>query len=38
MITLDEVHARFARDHGLPFADSLSEQIILDALNEYGIK
>jgi Transposase DDE domain len=38
MITLEEVRARFARDHGLPFADSLSEQIILNALNEHGIK
>ncbi len=38
MITLKEVRARFARDHGLPFADSLSEQNILNALNEHGIK
>jgi Transposase DDE domain len=38
MTTLKEVRARFARDHGLPFADSLSEQSILDALNEHGIK
>jgi hypothetical protein len=38
MITLDEVRARFARDHGLPFADSLSEEKILNALNEHGIK
>ena len=38
MITLKEVRARFARDHGLPFADSLSEQSILNALNEHGIK
>ena len=38
MITLKEVRARFARDHGLPFADCLSEQSILDALNEHGIK
>jgi hypothetical protein len=38
MITLDEVRARFARDHGLPFADSLSEENILNALNEHGIK
>jgi Transposase DDE domain len=38
MITLKEVRARFARDHGLPVADSLSEQSILNALNEHGIK
>jgi Transposase DDE domain len=37
MITLEAVRARFARDQGLPFADSLSEQSILDALNEHGI-
>jgi hypothetical protein len=36
MITLEEVRARFARDHGLPFANSLSEQNILNALNEHG--
>jgi hypothetical protein len=38
MTTLEEVRARFARDQGLPFADSLSEQSILKALNEHGIK
>jgi Transposase DDE domain len=38
MTTLEEVRARFARDQGLPFADSLSEVSILDALNEHGIK
>ena len=38
MTTLKEVRARFARDQGLPFADSLSERSILDALNEHGIK
>ena len=38
MTALEEVRARFARDHGLPFADSLSEQSILNALNEHGIK
>ena len=37
MTTLEEVRARFARDQGLPFADSLSERSILDALNEHGI-
>jgi hypothetical protein len=34
MTTLQEVRARFARDQGLPFADSLSERSILDAVNE----
>src|SRR6478672_8285385 len=38
MTTLEEVRARFARDQGLPFADSLSELSILDALNEHGVK
>jgi hypothetical protein len=38
MTTLQEVRARFARDQGLPFADSLSELSILNALNEHGIK
>src|SRR5258708_31114150 len=38
MTTLEEVRARFARDQGLPFADSLGERSILDALNEHGIK
>src|SRR5262249_4385854 len=38
MITLEEVRARFARGQGLPFAESLSELSILDALNEHGIK
>src|SRR5580692_5798074 len=36
--TLEEVRARFARDQGLPFADSLSELSIVNALNEHGIK
>ncbi len=36
MTTLEEVRARFARDQGLPFTDSLSEASILDALNEHG--
>ena len=31
MTTLEEVRARFARDQGLPFADSLTERSILDA-------
>ena len=38
MTTLKEVRARFARDLGLPFADSLSETSILDALNEHDFK
>src|SRR3954452_6163148 len=38
MTTLQEVRARFARDQGLPFADSLSEASILDALNEHGVQ
>src|SRR5262245_8529267 len=38
MTRLQEVRARFARDQGLPFADSLSERSILDALNEHGVK
>ena len=38
MTTLEEVRARFARDQGLPFADSLSEFSVLNALNEHGIK
>ncbi len=38
MTTLEEVRARFARGQGLPFADSLSELSILEALNEHGIK
>jgi hypothetical protein len=37
MTTLEEVRARFARDQGLPFADSLSESSILDALNQHGV-
>jgi Transposase DDE domain len=37
MLTLEEVRARFARDLGLPFADSLTQSCILDALNEHGV-
>jgi DGQHR domain-containing protein len=37
MTTLQEVRARFARDPGLPLADSLTESCILDALNEHGV-
>ena len=38
MTTLTEVRARFARDLGLPFADTLSELSILNALNEHGVQ
>src|SRR3954470_13283023 len=38
MTTLEEVRARFARDQGLPFADSLTELSVLDALNEHGVQ
>src|SRR5262249_26835505 len=38
MTTLEEVRARFARDQGLPFADSLSELRILDALQQHGVQ
>ena len=37
MTTLQEVRARFARDQGLPFAESLSQASILDALNQHGV-
>src|SRR5437763_3515944 len=38
MTTLEEVRARFARDQGLPFANSLTESSILDALNQHGVQ
>src|SRR5262245_38685835 len=38
MTTLEEVRARFARDQGLPFADSLSEASILKALDEHKVR
>src|SRR4051812_95139 len=38
MTNLQEVHDRFARDQGLPFAESLSEASILEALNEHGVQ
>jgi Transposase DDE domain len=38
MTSLQAVRDRFARDQGLPFAESLSEASILDALNEHGVK
>jgi hypothetical protein len=34
--TLQEVRDRFARDQGLPFAAPLSQDSILDALNQHG--
>jgi hypothetical protein len=37
MTTLEEVRARFARDQGLPFSDSLSEASVLAALDEHGV-
>jgi hypothetical protein len=37
MTTLEEVRARFVRDRGPPFADSLSERSILKALNDHGV-
>jgi hypothetical protein len=38
MTTLEEVRARFARGQGLPFADSLTQDSILDALDRHGVK
>src|ERR1700691_4480813 len=38
MTTLEEVRARFARDQGLPFASSLSQASILDALDAHGVQ
>jgi len=38
MTSIKEVRARFARDQGLPFTDSLTESSILDALNEHGVQ
>jgi hypothetical protein len=38
MNTLQPARARFARDPGLPFADSLSELRILDALQQHGVQ
>jgi Transposase DDE domain len=35
--TLQEVRARFARDQGLPFAESLSQASILEALNQHKV-
>ena len=38
MTSFKEVRARFARDQGLPFTDSLTESSLLDALNEHGVQ
>ena len=38
MTTLKEVRARFARDQGLPFANTSSERSILETLDEHGVK
>jgi Transposase DDE domain len=37
LTTLQDVRDRFARDQGLPFADSLSQDSILDALDQQGV-
>ena len=38
MTNLETARARFARNRGLPFADVLTEAMILDVLNDYGVK
>jgi hypothetical protein len=38
MKNLEVVRARFARNEGLPFADVLTEESIMDVLNEHGVK
>ena len=38
MTNLETVRARFARNRGLPFADVLTEAMILDVLNDSGVK
>jgi hypothetical protein len=38
MTNLETVRARFARSTGLPFADVLTEAMILDVLNDYDVK
>jgi hypothetical protein len=38
MTSLDAVRARFARNEGLPFTDTLTEASIRDVLNEHGIQ
>ena len=38
LTNLETVRARLARTSGLPFADVLTEAMILDVLNDYGVK
>lgn len=38
MTNLNAVRARFAHNHGLPFADVLTEASILDVLHEHGVE
>src|SRR5262249_62227434 len=38
MTNLETVRARFACNRGLPFADVLTEAMILDVLNGHGVK
>lgn len=38
MTNLEMVHARFARNEGLPFADVLTKANILEVLNDHGVK
>jgi hypothetical protein len=38
MTNLETMRARFARNRGLPFADVLTEAMILDVLNGHGVK
>ena len=38
MTNLKAVRARFARNTGLPFAQVLTEAMILDVLNDHGVR
>src|SRR5690348_17608907 len=38
MTNLKTIRARFARNAGLPFAQVLTESMILDVLNDHGVK
>jgi hypothetical protein len=38
LTTLEEVRARFSREQGLPFAESLSQPSILEALNQHHVE
>src|SRR5215467_16393053 len=38
MTNLKTVRARFARNAGLPFAQVLTQSMILDVLNDHGVK